>query len=663
MRQPWRLRQMILALCLLWAWLPATTPLGAQSPIPAPQNIDDELVYLDAQGFIRVLDTAHPDRPAVEWVSPVGGWQDFALGDFNGDGDAEIVAVRNNAGTGQLTVYDPVIVSGTIVPNQLINGIPWRILAEMTMTDIPFLVAAGELDPATPGDEIAYLTRRSVGDEELIDLALLHATESNGYAWARFAERLGFNGTRTQIALGELVGGEAEEIVLVDNDGVLEVYELQDSTLTRISNRESDSRPWQAAAIARFFSVGPPGLVAARSSSPGLASFWVFVYDSSEESNFRDAHSEFFLPAPEHFFVGDINGNGDEEIFFLRSVPTNIPNQPRLVMRNRGTDQLPLFEQPLDTDNGYQGGVAADIDGDCCAEVIVMRNNRIRIYYQPELNMIFTDITPPVITNARTIHAANLDRNGMIKIPTLTIAPNPLTRALAAGDTSIPLTFTITNTGEGGNIPVTVRVEGNPAWLRLTATSGTTPAAFSFAFDARLLDAGVYTANLIVTSSNDQVSNTPLSFAVTLTVRPGLTPRALNIFAAANDCAADAPNLVVPLEIDGPVGMTFVATILDTSASTERSPELAASGPDPARITNAPLVVWPSAVPWVSAQSTNSLPATMELTFTPQGLASSGVNAILQLTAADAFGAQVRRVPLTLLCGQSQTYLPLIGVP
>jgi len=652
-----RLWRICLALWIFLSLWPAASALQAQSPIVDPQNVDAEIVYLDAQGYIRVLDTLHPNTPAVAWLSPVGGWQDFALGDFNGDGDVEIGAVKNVAGGGQLTIYDPVIAAGSIVPNQLINGIPWRILYETTMTSIPFLVAAGELDPATPGDEIVYLARRSVDDGDEIDLALLHATNRDGFAWTQFAEQRGFNGTRSQITVGELVGGAAEEVVLVDDEGVLEVYEVKGSTITRIFNRESNSRPWQAATIARFFSVGPPGLVASRASSPGAASFWVFVYEPNEEGNFRDAYSEFFLPAPERLFVGDINGNGDEEIFFLRTVPSNITNLPRLVMRNRGTDQLPVFEQPLDTDNGYQGGTAADVDGDsCCVEVIIMRDNRIRIYGQPEFNATFTEITPPVATNQRTIHAANLDRNGAVKTPTFTVSPGQLTGGVAAGEQSTIGNFLISNTGEGSSIPFTLRTEGTPAWLRLDKTSGTTPATFAASFDARMLDAGVYTTNIIVESSNDQVSNTPLLIGVTLTVRPGLMPRSLGIMVAATSCASDAPNVVVALPIDGPAGMTFVAKILATGAESQGNTVDAS-----ASTAMAPSVVWPSAAAWVSAQSTNSAPTTMLLTFTPQALINELVNATLELTAADAVGEQVRRVPLTLLCTQGQSYLPLIA--
>ncbi len=652
MLRAWRV---CLVVCLFLGLGPTASALQAQSPVADPQNIDAEIVYLDAQGYIRVLDTLLANGPAVEWISPIGGWQDFALGDFNGDGDTEIVAVKNAAGTGQLTLYDPVIAAGPIVPNQLINGIPWRVLYDSTLTSIPFLVAAGELDPATPGDEIAYLVRRTVGDDEEIDLALLHATDSDGFTWAQFAERRDFNGTRTQIELGELVGGAAEEVILVDDDGILEVYEVRGSNLNRILNRESDSRPWKAATVARFFSFGPPGLVTSRASSPGAASFLVFVYDSREESNFRDAYSEFFLPAPERLFVGDINGNGDEEVFFLRTVPSNITNQPRLVMRNRGADQLPAFEQPLDIDNGYRGGTAADVDGDGRAEVIVMRDNRVRLYDQPEVNTTATDITLPAVTNQRTIHAANLDRNGVVKTPTFTVSPVQLTGGLAAGEQSTVGNFIMSNSGEGGSIPFTVRTDGNPIWLLLDKTSGTTPTTFAASFDARLLNAGVYTTNLIIESSNDQVNNVPLLIEVTLTVRPGLTPRSLGMVAAAPSCAADAPNLVMPLQLDGPAGMTFVAKILADNG------ELTTQRADSAeQMPNAPAVVWPSDVSWVSAQSNNSTPTTMLLTFTPQALGSELVNATLELTAADTFGQQVRQVPLTLLCIQGQSYLPLI---
>lgn len=612
---------------------------------------DDEVVYLDAQGYIRVYDPAQTTgAPAVAWVSPSGGWVDFALGDLNGDGDIEIVAVQGKTGSGRLTVYDPVVTAGPIVANQLFNGIPWRALYDTTVVGEPYLVTTGELDASVASAEIAYATLLNTEDDDNtndeVALILLHSTDGAGGAWSQFAQRTTSGRPWTQITVGNLDGTTPDEVTLVDKDGALEVYRLNAPTLTRLFNNESSSRSWQATTIARFFSVGLPGLAASRSSSPGFNSFIVFVYNPDDEDVFSDEHAEYFLPAPEQLFAGDINANGDDEIFFLRSVPSNITNLPRLVMRNRGRDTPPAFEQMLDADNGFGGGAAGDVDGDGRAEVVIMRNNKLRTYTQLETNANSVEFTPSVTTNGRTIHAGNLDRNGYLKTPTFGVSPaTSVESTLAAGDQSASGSFVLSNVGEGGSIPYTIRSQGSPTWLRMTNTAGQTQSTFTIAFDARLLTAGVYTTTILIESSNSQVSNAPLAMSAKLTVRAGLTPRSLGVVVNAPSCGADAADISVPLEIGGPTGMTFVAKIVATAQEARSD----TSG-----------IEWPSAVSWVAAQSANSVPTTMELIFHPQALPSEMVQATLELTAADSQGTQVRRVPLILLCTQAQLYLPLV---
>ena len=69
-------------------------------------NPNQEIVYIDGQGFIRVLDVEAPNAPkTIQFVSPVGGWRSAALGDFNNDGDMEIVAITGSGtSTSVLTI-------------------------------------------------------------------------------------------------------------------------------------------------------------------------------------------------------------------------------------------------------------------------------------------------------------------------------------------------------------------------------------------------------------------------------------------------------------------------------------------------------------------------------------------------------------------------------
>jgi hypothetical protein len=282
-----------------------------------------------------------------------------------------------------------------------------------------------------------------------------------------------------------------------------------------------------------------------------------------------------------------------------------------------------------------------------------MRNNRIRTYSQPETNKTSTEVTPPVTTNSRTLLAGNLDRNGYLRTPTFTLTPAKVEGELASGEQSNPGNLTLTNTGFGGALPFTLQSDGQPSWLRLSTSAGQTPATFAVALDARLLPAGVYSTTIRISSSNTQVNNAPLGVPVKLTVRAGLAPSALDLILTPTDCTATATDQVVDLPISGPAGMTFVARIL--AATTAE-----AGGDVATEALVAPTGLdWPSAVPWVAAQSPNSAPTTMQLTFRPQLVTTGFARATLELTAVDSRGAQVRRVPLGILCTQARLYLPI----
>lgn len=657
----WRCGALFIVLCFSLVGRPAPVQgvsdahlLGEAQVV----NSDAEIVYLDAQGYIRVQDIAHPSGPLVQWISPVGGWQNFALGDFNGDGDAEVVAIRGTDAGGELAIYDPVVATGLIETDKIINGIPWRTLFESTsvpgglLTGSPLLVTAGELDPTVPGDEIVYVAEltaeEQVGTNSRSRVVILHATDATGGAWAQLTEPKEFGNVWTQIAVGDADGSGVDDVVLVDDAGFLRLYRLQANVLEGYFDLSSESRPWQHAIVARFRGNPLPELVAARSSAIGAANLWAFAYAPSDTGDFTDVYSEFFSPSPHRLFAGDINGNGDEEIFFLRTVPNGNTTLPRLVMRNRGNDTLPVFEQVLDPDNGFQAGAGADVDGDGKAEVILIRNDKLRIYDQPEANNGFTDYATPVTANSQWLHAANLDQNGYVQTPEFNVTPSRGESNLAAGGQT-DLSFTLTNVGVGGSIPFQVRREASPTWLQLDGATGQTPATFTALLDARTLSSGVYTANLVIESSNSQVRNTPLSVPIVLTVRPGLTVYPLSVVVTPASCAADA-DLDILLTVDGPAGMTFTARIL-SSGQTHTATEEARTATG---------LEWPSAVPWVSAQSSNLAPTTLELTFLPQNLTGDLGEATLELVATDAGGEQIRHVPLVLICTQSQIYLPLV---
>ncbi len=91
----------------------ATSRAQSEPAVPTA-DINDEIVFIDANGFIRVFDYVD-DVPAetVRWYSPIGGFADIALGDVNDDSDMEIIGVRGGPEEGELVIFDPVVVDRT----------------------------------------------------------------------------------------------------------------------------------------------------------------------------------------------------------------------------------------------------------------------------------------------------------------------------------------------------------------------------------------------------------------------------------------------------------------------------------------------------------------------------------------------------------------------
>ena len=86
-------------------------PAPSPSPTAPTAGVNDEIVFIDANGFIRVFDYVDDVPPeTVRWYSPIGGFADIALGDVNDDSDMEIIGVRGGPEEGELVIFDPVVV-------------------------------------------------------------------------------------------------------------------------------------------------------------------------------------------------------------------------------------------------------------------------------------------------------------------------------------------------------------------------------------------------------------------------------------------------------------------------------------------------------------------------------------------------------------------------
>jgi len=669
-------------------------PAGMAFIKPAARNEDAEVVYLDSNGFIRIWDPQPPStEPTVEWISPVGGWRDITLADVNQDGDMEILAVGGEAYSGQLTIYDPVITTGTIEPDQITNTIPWAILFESVLPGRPLTVRTGELNTAIPGPEIAFVFELNPEDrtdsEDETRLSLWQAEPSNnttvdGQAWRDTGLLVDVGNTWEHLIVGDLDNAARDELILVDDGvGMVRVYRLEDTIdegnvrteVKLLYENRSNDRPWLDGTVARFVPSSLQQLALARSSSPGSNTFWVLYYDASIENGFGDSYAEFLLPPPRTIFAGDIDNNGDDELFLLRDVPASAGTRPHLIMRNYENEAppLPIFEPVLDADNGYTAGTTGDTDGDNRAEVIIMRNNNIRLYPSPESGSTeATNFSPPNGTDQTVVAAGNLDRNGVLKIPQLGVSP-PLLNALnvyMGEQVTTQLQLRTLATGAEGPIPFTLTFPNAVPWLTVTPQSGETNATILIQVDAATLRDGSYETTIVVTSPDKTVNNSPFTVNVIVTVLPGLLVSRTPLLVPVA-CGMDGGTTKRTLQLDGPDGLIFAAsTVPAVTAREEKVAAITAPATAPAtgghttatQAPTVPHVIWPTTVDWLVASSPNVLPTTMDLTFVGTNIADGVTrgNATLTLEFYDGSGRQTRAVDISFFCADYQQYLPLI---
>lgn len=632
MQYGWRA---VLAPALAWlaVWMLVAT---ARAPVYglATANADDEIVYLDPGGVIRVVDP----RPSstqleVQWASPDGGWTAFALGDFNADGDEEIAAIRTEAGAGRLTVFDPVLLDVPEGHLKFIGGVAWDILYSTEFDGRPRVLTSGDFDPARPGAELLYSVAPIREDNEdgtpVRVTVLRNAGEtSTGRTWEVMATYASdFNWTWA--ASGNADGAGGDEAALVDSGkGNLAVFRVTTTLAPFFSNRNK-GLTWQQAALGQFVADGPAELAAVRDGELPANSFWVFAY---ENNTMVDLRGEAFLPSPYVVFFADLTGNGDEEVIMLRSVRQEVTARPRLIIRDNGNESPGLRDALLDGDNGYQSGASGDIDGDKPDEIALMRDSRIRIYTEPEKSARFEEIVTP--TDSLNIHLGNLDANGLAGVSTLGANVDAVALTLRVGQNSESAVVRVSDITNAETLAVTARTEQGSAWVEVTPVGGQTPLSLTVTLDSSGLQPGVYRDRILVDAQQGGVARDPLAIPVALTVESGVTtvPELLLFYYFPCDEAVAVKSL--PLAVEPPDGQSVNYTVA------------VAGNPD-----------------WIEADPGKSqLPDIVTVTVDPTRRPADSVRVDLLLTL-DLPGAPgtVQRVPVALVCARAELHAPFIA--
>lgn len=660
---------MLVLLSALW-------PSGALRPTAVHAETsadpDSEIVYIDNTGVIRILDLLQTgSNPKVDWFSPTNGWDSFALGDFNNDGDKEIVSIKESGGVGTLTVWDPVVASGAF-DGKTGNGIPWAKLYEVSIPGNPQLVGTGKLDPNLPGDHIAYVFQVNVGTQRLVVLKPAIAIP-DGRQWTTHFSR-DFNEKWESISIGNVDNTGADEIALVDrNQGRLSVYRA-DAESSSILNRTGSDRPYRVGLLAQYDGNRGKDVIAIRNGEL-LPSFFVLKYDNG---SFTEIAAEAFNPSPRHAFAADINDDGKEEIVMLRQISTG--NAVRMIVRGDDPEKIPVeLEQFLDKDNGYESGAGGDVDGDGKDEIVIMRDNNIRVYNQPDRNASFSDYG--ALTNKDSVAIGDLDKNGFKIGDLLGASVSSIEETLQIGTSGAAKVIELRNTTTTTPISFKVEVEGSPSWFTVSPSFGNTPALLSYQANALNLAAGDYTTRIKVTSDSQSVINQPFYITVKLKVTPALitpNPNGVSFVYLRSQQPVTLTQSIGVFGTDGikfTAGLASVPSVQSATATLQgdiRTGYLTNEG----RVmvqdelgNEAPLDLAgganTAAVPWLALSPTEgTIPGTLTLTATSSNQTQDVEYAYVVIIGDSRTGIppqNVRLVPVTMMRADTQIFVPIIA--
>lgn len=557
------------------------SPLAVQAKtLETSSDPSDEIVYVDENGVIRVLDTQ--GDPLVQWYSPTGGWEYITLVDVNNDTDMEIAALGQNGDFLKVAVFDPVVTSGATDPNKKLNGIPWNTLYETQFPGIALYIIGGDFDTNVNGEELAILFRDGSGGHHLrIWKANELDNQSNptGRVWIEHIARDYASEKYETGAAGQLNGEGADELILVDEDSEETRFDvfIVDRDMERMDGKNTDTDEYKQVTVGQALEGGKEELgVYVSVDRADKRSALVYNVDGDNELDSDEDWQWAFAPQPRQVFFADIFGNNDDEFFILRHHPESWG--ARLIMRDDWGNDRERYDEDYDVDldgTDYDTGAGGDIDGDGKDEIVLLRDEDIRILTRPEdraedenyISIYDFDYE----LNDDMLHLGNLDAIGFSTGPSFGVSQNMFEVAVPVGTQSDFYSFSVTNVATAD--PLTFNVLGGASWLPVSPTTATTtpgnPAVISLRFDATNLSVGKYETTLTL-QSGQPVQNQPYEIKVVLDVLPAVVqakpPTAAFVHYPCTEDPTGQQSMTVRLE--GTAGLNFRGAVIAVPAQT-----------------------------------------------------------------------------------------------
>ena len=473
-----RLLLLLLLTSLGWmVWMRGVSARVQPAPsAPVPTShlegppLDDEIVLLTAEGRITVVDPhVALGYRAVSFTSDSTGWEHIAVGDVNGDGDDEIVALKAN----EIRVFDP-------VPRE--TPADWHMAPpEGQWTHI----ALGDVDGDGQAEILAAHTRPSeTGPARVVVLDPNAPATEFHQIFARTLEV-----PVKLLAAGDVDGdGWDDGVVLGDIRALFYAFSggMWDTLVYYF-----EIKPWKAVAVGQVHVDSRQEEIATSRQPPeGWDSYILFRWIGGGRVIRVDQVPYF--PTMDDVAAVDMNGDGDDELLFIRSDDSEVP----LVVRNPAGYVLPR-DIRIWCGPGWKRIAGGDLDGDGWGEIVILKERAYRIFTSPELN---DDFETHLGSFKTELAVGNLDGEGIPDKPILRLSANGVSFRYEAYIPPPAQAITVENAGAGGSITWTARIVGDADWLHVEPTSGRTPGRLVISVTPEHLPSGVYTSTIEVSA-------------------------------------------------------------------------------------------------------------------------------------------------------------------